>query len=104
MAEDLENILGSHELNEYEIYRKSVFALREVTVPDEETFENISNFKKFTEKFLSIVERYYEKLFKIYQENYRGYKPLFKLIEIFELMLENFSDDNYMSQKENAIS
>ena len=41
-------------------------------------------------KFTGIVKNHYQKVVEMFTEIRRSYRPLIKMIQLFEVMLENF--------------
>jgi glucan phosphoethanolaminetransferase (alkaline phosphatase superfamily) len=81
--------------------RLLLLVIRKTTEPYEDTFKKEASIKEFVVVgFTGIVVKNYPKIDEYFKKIRKSYRPLIKIIQIFELMLENFNKKELAKHRE----
>ena len=93
IEKDFESYLISPNIGIDEKLRLTLLLLRKTTEPTDDSFKDDTSTKEFILAFTGLIEKHYHLIVERFTKGGKGYKPLIKLIQIFELMLENFKEN-----------
>jgi serine/threonine protein kinase len=99
---DIENCWSSPDISSDEKLRLVLLALRQTTVPTDDTFKTGTSIKEFIVTFTGLLQKHFDKVVNLFSEYKRSYRPLIKMIQLFEVMHENFKD--HAQHKDNLLA